>query len=292
MRGALPVVAIAALAASAALAFAFARIPAAARPRASGGDFLEVAFGGAREAFSSAMVKKADVYFHGGVEAEERHEHGGRGDGCACEDCRGHHRHGEHAGAEAAHDEAEHAAAERRAMGFWSGPYRWIDSRIHTQEHRHLEGTDSIEMIPLLWAAVRADRSNVSAWSEAAYVAAGMMKDYDLALRILAEGIAANPGAAELVCDRGHVYCHRLHDEASAEKEFRRVVEMTEGAVNEKDVRVRIDSMAYLANFAEKRGDADAVRRYAEEALRLAPDYAGTRGLVEMAGKAKKEEAK
>ena len=40
MRGDLPVVAIAALAASAALAFAFARIPAAARPRSSGGDFL------------------------------------------------------------------------------------------------------------------------------------------------------------------------------------------------------------------------------------------------------------
>src|SRR5574344_232655 len=60
------------------IALALADCPATALPRGTaGGDILAVCFGDARAAFSTAMVRKADSYFHGGVDldAHEVAEH-------------------------------------------------------------------------------------------------------------------------------------------------------------------------------------------------------------------------
>jgi len=139
-------------------------------PQVARGDgALAVAFGDAREVLSRAMVRKADSYFHGGIDMD-CHAHG---HGCGCAE--GHEGHGA------------------------SDPWAWINSHVRAPTvHRHLEGGESVEMLPWLWASVRSDPHNIDAWTTAAYVSGDMMKDPALALRILAEGKSRNPGNAKL----------------------------------------------------------------------------------------------
>ena len=206
----------------AAAAFAVLAIPSAMR-RLCGDDAmpqvvrgegaLAVAFGDAREVLGRALVQKADSYFHGGIdmdchvshEAErehhDEHEHH-HGEECGCEECAG------------GHDGHETAEA--------FDPWAWINARVRApQEHRHLDGKKSVELIPWLWASVAADPHNIEAWTTAAYVAGDMMKDVDLALRIVSEGQAKNPKSVRLRFYEGRVrYARGKGDLASARAVF------------------------------------------------------------------------
>ncbi len=213
-----------------AAAFAVLAIPSAMRPCGDdampqvvrGEGALAVAFGDAREVLGRALVQKADSYFHGGIdmdchvshEAErehhdehddehhDEHEHH-HGEGCGCEECAGGH---------------EGQQEERAAFDPWA----WINARVRApQEHMHLDGKKSVELIPWLWASVAADPHNIDAWTTAAYVAGDMMKDTDLALRIVAEGQAKNPKSVRLRFYEGRVrYARGKGDLASARAAF------------------------------------------------------------------------
>ena len=174
------------LACAAALPFALARIPADRLPQAVRGDgALSVAFGDAREAIGRAMVHKADSYFHGGIDMDcgvaHVHRHGG--------ECGHGHAHGGDCGEGAGFD-----------------PWRWINSHVRAPSaHRHLEGRESVELMPWFWAAVRAAPHDIDAWTTAWYVANNMMKDGALAGRVLDEGLARNPGDLELLICRARM---------------------------------------------------------------------------------------
>lgn len=170
---------------------------------------LAVAFGDAREVLGRAMVQKADSYFHGGIDMDCHEAHGDehRHHDENCE----HHDH--HDG-----DEAE-AQDEHEEHGGSFDPWRWINSRVRAPRvHRHLEGEKSVELIPWLWASVKADPHNIDAWTTAAYVAGDMMKDRELALRILSEGEARNPGSALLRYYKGRVLYARGKGDVTAAK--------------------------------------------------------------------------
>ena len=141
------------------------------------GDVLSVAFSDAREELASALVHRADSYFHGGIDFDchaahgHAHEHG--------ED---EHEHDDH------HDGHEHD-------GGWFDPWEWIGSHVRAPGiHRHLEGAETMELMPWLWAGVRADPRNVANWTTAWYVASHMAKDHALAREILAEAREAYDG--------------------------------------------------------------------------------------------------
>lgn len=160
---------------------------------------LAVAFGDARAVLGRAMVQKADSYFHGGIDMDCHEAHGDE------------HHHDEH---------EEHEEHEEHGASF--DPWRWINSHVRApREHKHLEGKKSVELIPWLWASVTADPHNIDAWTTAAYVAGEMMKDRELALRIISEGEARNPGSARLRYYRGRVlYEHGKGDVALAKSTF------------------------------------------------------------------------
>lgn len=160
---------------------------------------LAVAFGDARAVLGRAMVQKADSYFHGGIDMDCHEAHGDE------------HHHGDH-------DEHE----EHKEHGASFDPWRWINSHVRApREHKHLEGKKSVELIPWLWASVTADPHNIDAWTTAAYVAGEMMKDRELALRIISEGESRNPGSARLRYYRGRVlYEHGKGDVALAKSTF------------------------------------------------------------------------
>ena len=179
-------------------------VPAAARPQAATGeDALSVAFGDARRTISAALVHKADSYYHGGVEMDgghhcdhDGHDHDGH-DSCG-------------------HDHDGHPAAQPEKPAR-PDPWRWINDRVRApQVERHLEGRRAVEMIPLLWASVRADPKNIDAWTTAWYIAGRTMRDAALADKILDEGLRQNPDEPELLFTRARGVLSAKGDRAVA----------------------------------------------------------------------------
>ena len=173
------------LALAAALAFAVARFGRDALPQSvQGDDVLSVAFADAKRDISLAMVRKADSYFHGGIDMDchEAHDHE--------HDAHEHDAHGHEPGKEP--PEEANAAAH-------ADPWRWINSHVRAPErHVHLDGRKAVELIPWFWASVKANPHNIDAWTTAWYVANNVMGDRALAQRILAEAKAKNPESLEI----------------------------------------------------------------------------------------------
>lgn len=164
--------------------FTVGRFPTASLPQRGGQDLLSVVFGDARSVLSSALYHKADSYFHGGIDMDGGHDcvfHGEKG-----------HSHETH------HHEGNRDLVEADAKKSFD-PWKWINTRIRApQIERHLEGKKAGELVPILWASVKADPKNVEAWTTAWYIGAIVMNDVALGDRILAEGLSKNPDSAEL----------------------------------------------------------------------------------------------
>ena len=204
---------------------------------------LAVAFGDARETISQAFVHKADSYFHGGIDMECDHLAG--------------HVHADHdddyeAGHDGhVHDEALHVSFD---------PWRWINSHVRAPDvHRHLGGRETIELMPWFWASVKADPHNIEAWTTTWYIANNMMKDKDLALRVIAEGLEKNPGDPELLICRGRtIYDNGRGEFAAAREAFSAAVAAASrmlqhvGSSEERIVQARNFAQAYLDEMAKR----------------------------------------
>ena len=178
-----------------------------------GDDALSVAFGGAKETISLAMVHKADSYFHGGVDMECTLDHNHD------EDCNCDHEHVA---------ESDNQTIEQPNGTF--DPWAWINMRIRAPEvERHLEGAKAVELLPWLWAAVKSDPHNAEAWSVAWYTASHVMKDKALAAKVIAEAKAKNPDSIEIAFTEGRaLYDGGKGDVAAAKRAFQRTVELAD----------------------------------------------------------------
>ena len=204
---------------------------------------LAVAFGDARETISQALVHKADSYFHGGIDMECDHlaEHGHADHDDDHEDCHDGHD----------HDEAAHDSFD---------PWRWINSHVRAPDvHRHLGGSETIELMPWFWASVKADPHNIEAWTTTWYIANSMMKDKDLALRVVAEGLEKNPDDPELLICRGRTIYDNGHGEfAQAREAFSAAVASASrmlqrgGSSDERILEARKFAQAYLDEMAKR----------------------------------------
>ena len=258
--------AAAAAAAAALCAGLLARADPTRLPQAlEGGDLLAVLLGDARKDLAGAMVREADVYFHGGVpdmhDLHHHHEHGE-----TCEECGEGHDHAEHDHeGEDDHDEDG------------PDPWRWINAGIRAPEvHTHLDGERSVELMPWFWAAARADPHNVEAWGSAFHVASTMLKDDALALRIADEGRRLNPASIELADVLGQAFrAEGVRDDAKAEEAFHAAVALAAGReeLDEGEYVAFFDAVAHLAESARERRDAPALAALLESARRVAPDH-------------------
>lgn len=244
------------------------RIAPARMPQAlGGGDFLSVLLGDAKKDISDAMVHEADSYFHGGVDMDCHHLHGGHhhDSGTCC-----HHDHG--------HD--HDADCDDHHEGAFD-PWRWINVHVRAPEvDRHLSTKQAVEMMPWFWIAVKADPHNVEAWSTAWYTASHVMKDEALALRIAVEGQRLNPESLEMACVLGRAYrAETTRDSEKSEEMFRRVVEMAEGTQDlaENDNQAFFYSVGCLADSAQRRKDVAALAKLLNAASRINPNHPTTR---------------
>ena len=215
---------------------------------------IAVAFGDARETISQAFVHKADSYFHGGIDMECDHlagnGHDGHDDDHDHEDCHDEHEH------EGCHDEHDHVEETHGAFD----PWHWINSHVRAPDvHRHLGGGEAVEMMPWFWASVKADPHNIDAWTTAWYVANNTMKDKQLALRVVAEGLEKNPDDPELLICRGRtIYDNGRGEFAAARAAFLAAVASAGrmlqrvGSSDERVLHARDFAQAYLDEMAKR----------------------------------------
>ena len=260
MRIAIPCLAAASLA-----ALFLSRVEGGRLPQvATGGDALSVAFADAKAMIGAAMMKKADSYFHGGIDVE-------------CHECGGHEH--ERDGIDECHkcrDHEHESNCERHC-----DPWRWINVHVRAPErHVHLDDERAVEMLPWFWAAVRANPHDLDAWTTAAYAAEKMMKDRPLALRVIREAKAKNPDSLEVALAEARiVYDGGKGDVAAAERLLegaratgKRLCGGRLSSLSVHDAETYCVILEYLSKVIEGRGDAAALRELAEEASATGAD--------------------
>jgi len=290
----------------------------ALRPPVKQGDLLDALFGSARRALSAQFFVKADVYFHGGV--MHMHEHGRHTHGAPPEHIRGrfrlpgaepaheaehehdHHHEAEHVHSQESGESPEHAGFEHihdpgheekiahAALGPWDIWTR-LNLAIHPHEHRHLSGTRyEKELLPWLWASVRCDPHNITAWDVASYWVAERLKRPEEGLRLVEEGIRNNPDSYRLEFTRGEILLHALHNEKAAIEAFLQAERKWRIAWQKNPPEKRPDVfdyghiLLYLGALYQKQGDyarAEVWFRKARQFRHTRPDAA--RRLAEIA---------
>ena len=113
--------------------------------------------------------------------------------------------------------------------------------------------------MPWFWASVKADPHNIEAWTTTWYIANNMMRDKDLALRVVAEGLEKNPGDPELLICRGRtIYDNGRGEFAAAREAFSAAVASAGrilqrvGSSDEHILQIRDFAQAYLDEMAKK----------------------------------------
>jgi len=259
-------------------------------PQASGGDVLALVLGEARLEISRSLTEKADEYFHGGVrdlhcdEGIVSHAHAvsskGLGTNGVARAGMGHaDRDGDHDEGHDDHD-AEHASGVSARGDLW----RWIDSRVHEQTHRHLKSDQMIEVLPWFWAASRVSGKNTEAYESGAYVLAYALDKPEEGVKLLEEGVRNNPAAPSLDFMMGEILLHLEHDSARAEPWFTSAHAKARAALQgakrtDEQKMVCLRSAFYLGYLAKQRGDWARVRAFADEAESLAPENVVTHDL-------------
>ena len=221
-----------------------------AMPQVAGEDILALVLGDTRRVVSFAALKKADAYFHGGVESLE-------GDGVA------------HLQAE----EDEHAHASERPLtedeahvNHWS-PWTWLSRRVHVQTHQHLTPERAEELLPWLWVACRTAPANTQAYESTAFILSKWLNRPDEAVALLKEGLRKNPESIEVELYLGEILLHTQHDLSGAERAFKSVRTKCQASAagQERDVML-LRSLYYLSYLAQQRGDQALIQAYLGEA--------------------------
>lgn len=175
-------------------------------PHGKKADILSQLFGEGSSALSDMAVRKADVYYHGGVMNDE------------CEETMLHLPNSENADEhsdehEHVHDENcehhEQSPTKRHDKGVCSiiGFASWLNSEIHPSGHKHLSGGRyEKEVLPWLWTALKTNDKNFEAYRTAAYWLAKRMKKPKEAEVLLKDAIKKYPDEPLLGLTLAEVY--------------------------------------------------------------------------------------
>lgn len=243
-------------------------------PQVPGKDVLHLVLGDARQELSAAMLEKAEAYFHGGLRDVDCD------DGLASGDARGHeaHEHEAHG-----HEHAGKPGSAARP----NDPWAWIDRHVHAQEHRHLAGDQTVELLPWIWAACRAAPQNTQAFQTGSYVLAKMARRPEEGLRLLEEGVRSNPKDAGLSFSLGELWLNTMKDAAQAEPCFVSALEkcrQAEGPAGEEARGLKVRTLFYLGYLAKRRGDLARARACLAEAETVCPGDVSVRDLRKLLG--------
>lgn len=237
---------------------------------------------------------------HGKCEHEHcDHEHGK----CEHEHCD--HEHGkcenehEHEAEELARAEAK-AAKPKGIVKFLDDPFEWVNSRIRAPKvDRHLDNEKAVELVPFVWASVKADPHNLEGWEVGCFILAGEMQREDLAMKLLKEGLELNPGSAtiyemmaKLTYQRGKgdkVKAKELYEKSRTVylEAFSRL--KAGEHIDEHDERGYLYSLGVLALYAYENKDVEELKRLREDALKPGNENFASVGIAEKIKELSKE---
>jgi hypothetical protein len=246
-------------------------VPAETLPQKSDSDPLAILFGDVRMLIGRRMIGKADEYFHGGVtdiDCSLEHDHHDHA----------HDHHDDHDLQDIPDFQDDHEAVR--------APWRFVTRAIRLPSiERHLEGESSREILPWLWAALRVDSGNVSAYANAAYVLDALYGDKNKALAVLEEGRKTSPDSSELEFQKGELLLRGFKDPDKAGAAFRAALTKAPDdrhLKNRDDIDaplLEIRALSYLGRFASDRGDNEELRRCYEMARAINADHTATESL-------------
>ncbi|OIO37887.1 MAG: hypothetical protein AUJ72_03715 [Candidatus Omnitrophica bacterium CG1_02_46_14] len=188
--------------------------------------------GSAKEAIGDTLFLKASSYFHGGVDVdliEAKETFGAETRGM--------------------HDRESELMSFEKTYGDWV--YK-INSRVKVMGHKHLEGEETKEILPLLTMAVKLDPYNVTAILTTAYWLNNYFGKTDAAIEILKQGLLDNPDSWEMSYRLGLFYFKYKKDYTLSSQFFERSLEkMNKDSSNRMDHR---DAAYFLAESYKNRG--------------------------------------
>jgi hypothetical protein len=242
-------------------------------PQVPGEDVLQLVLGDARRELSKGMLEMADDYFHGGMTHE------------GCTGLEGDHDHTDHTPDEAHGVEAGIHGVDMPAGAVRTGfpdPWHWINRHVHAQHHRHLSASEYDELLPWIWAACRSAPDNIQAWLIGSYVLTRKTGDATGGIRLLKQGVAANPASPELAFALGELYLNKLQQSTAAEPWFEkaRATGLQGKRRDDLDARIlQIRTLLYLGVLAKRRNDLQRLRTLLNEAASIHPDHQLTQAL-------------
>ena len=255
--------------AAAAIAFVLPERYADEMPQVAGEDLFSLLFSDARALLGQSFVHVGDRYYHGGIDISYTHPDHTDEFGETPET----HEKESHDGDGQPHDHDHPDAPRRKPGGFhFPDPWAWLNARIHVQELRHLEGDELTEIVPWIWAAIRADPHNIEAYEMGWYVIAKMQNRPEDGFLVLEEGIKNNPGSISLEVTRGQSLMSDMKDNAASEAAFllarAKALEKcgdNPAGLSEEDALLLQRALDYLIHFASEQGDEDAEIKYKNE---------------------------
>ncbi len=246
-------------------------------------DILAQLFGDSRSALSQEFLKRADLYYHGGVQEEVGHgclsRDSAKNESQDCDNRSHEHNFDDHFDCPHCSETDQHATSDSAVVihpkphfSKFPDPLRWLNEQVHPAGHKHLNGKRyEKEILPWIWAAVKADPHNMAAYENGAYWLSQRLDQPEEALKLLSDGIAKNPQIASLELARAMILLRDIQDDKeandaflAAEAKWRRQHLDEE---NEKEVGGRI--LVCLGILAEKRGELSLAAQRYQEALPL-----------------------
>ncbi len=190
-------------------------------PASDQNDLLGQLFGGARQAVSGNMMERADQYYHGGVghqQCETPH--------LPNEDHAGHDEHDGHDAPPDSDGKIHIAEDTSREVSTGGGWWTRLNEALHPRGHIHLHGErQTRELLPWMWAAVKADPENIEASITTVYWLSSQLDKSEQALDILDKAIRRNPDSYELLLAKGRIIRNHRQDLKSAARLFRKALE-------------------------------------------------------------------
>ena len=187
-----------------------------APPASAQNDLLGQLFGGARQAVGGNVMERADQYYHGGVGHRNcQTSHNGENEGQE-----GHKT--QQADDGKIHLDEDTPREASAGGGWWAR----LNEALTPRGHVHLHGErQTRELLPWMWAAVKADPENIEATATTAYWLSSQLDKPEQAIDVLDDALRHNPDSHELLLAKARIIRDRRQDLETAARLFRKALE-------------------------------------------------------------------
>ena len=246
-----------------------------------GRNIIAVLLGDTRMLLSSKMVVLADEYYHGGVKHQDC-EHGlsRHGHQKTLEHTQDEHAH-QHTELHSKRNNAETKQTPEKDTSFFIGWVEQINKEIRPSGHKHLHGKRyEKEILPWMWAAVKASPENVLAYQVSSFWLADKLGKTEQALKLLEKGIEHNPDSYKLELSRAQIFFDPLQNYEKTLSAARKALAKWKKKHGGQPEKPRSKSelldhqhiLTLLVESNRRLGELQTARSRAKQALEVHPD--------------------